>query len=269
MKRIIKSEATKYFMEEGRLLDLGKSKLNEILAVVRQEVVNEALKNATESDSFTDTLLKKMYTLEIPHTEIGGWTEGSTDNRMENVPGHSEFADFVHQQLDGALKANILQSIDSWDIPDKLKKRNFQKHIFKEIVGCEETCPFCMVPCDAHSGGKRGGHHSARLHRPEGLGGYRWLVTEQLLSTNCCQSISSKSTFRNKKTKKKVVSYRDYKTVYPDWDIELDADPDCGKYWKWVLANHNAEFSDYYSAEKADIPIEWTKYTKEEAIADA
>ena len=264
VKRIIKSEAKRYFTEDLRMQALGESILNEILKVVR-EVVNDTVKTAAKNDSFTDVLLKEMNTLEIPHKEIGGWKKGSN----EKVPGHMEFANFVHQQLDGALKDNILQSIYSWNVSVKLRQRNFQEFVFKEIVGCGETCPFCKAPCDAHSGGIKEGKHSARLHRPEGLGAFRWVNTEKLVSKNCCQSFFSKDRFRNKKTEHKWVSYTDYKTVYPDWDIELHADPDYGKYWKWVFANHNTEFAQYYSAKEADIPIEWIDYTKEEAIEDA
>ena len=267
VKNVVADEAEKFLTKSETLSNIASGKLENILAVVRQ-AVNEALEDATKEDSFTDLLLKRMDTLKIPYKEIGGWTEGVGNHQIEEIPEKDQFAAIILQQLDDSLKTNIQQTIVSWNISEKLKTKGFSDFVYKEIVGCTARCPFCKIPCDAHSGGKKKGKHSAHLHRPIGLGGYRYVETSKLNPGHCCSLVSSKEKFQFGKDEKSFIPFKKYGKVHPDWNIQVDMNPDCGKYWKWVLVNYNQHFADYYNAEKADVPIEWTEYTKEEATED-
>ena len=171
----------------------------------------------------------------------------------------------MHQQLNGIVREDILKEINSWDVWLKLDSKNLTDFLFTEVVGCKERCPFCTVPCDAHSGGKTQGNHSATLHRPKGLGGRHWHETNKLVTEDCCLSIAADTLFRRDD---EWHPYRDYHKFHPDWTIYGNADPDVEKYWKWVFAQHNEMFAKYYSQEPADIPTEWGQYTDNDIKKD-
>ena len=258
VKRMIKSEATKYLTEALQLQKHGMTKLESIL-ILMKEAVDKVLESNVEDKSFIEDLLSKLDTLTIPYKEIRGWIKTS-----DEVPEKSRFAMIIQQQLDGPMKNDIIQIIDTWNISIKLKELAFTDFVFKAVVGCAARCPFCKTPCDAHEGKK----HSAHIHRPMGLGGSRVIATNTLLSKSCSAAVCSDDQFRHGDDKDKFVLFKKYATIYPDWRIKPDADPDSGKYWKWVLANFNTEFAHYYNATEAQIPEQWTKYSKEEVKED-
>ena len=144
---------------------------------------------------------------------------------------------------------------------EKLAQKDLSNFVFDEVVGCTARCPFCKVPCDSHSGGKRSGNHSATLHRPKGLGGISWESTNKLVSSDCSWSLHAGERFRNSLTNGEWHPYKDYHQIYPDRTIRGNADPDVEKYWKWVFAQHNEKFAKYYSCEPAELPPEWGQYT--------
>ena len=262
IKHTMKAESTRFFIEQDRLKNLAKSKLDNILSVLK-EAIEKTTRDFTEDDtdeeSFINMFVARIKALKIPYNEIAAFSE------MRNVPGKKQFAEIIQKQLQETLKSDIMQIIDSWDVLEKLKAKEFDEFLFKEIVGCDARCPFCKVPCDMHHGGKTQGNHSATLHRPQGLGGFCFKDTQKLVTNDCCSDIGSNSMFTGEKGN---IYYKKYREVYPDWYIPGDADPDSGKYWKWVLANYNAEFAEHYSAKPADIPEQWTNYTVEEVSKD-
>ena len=263
LKHTMKAESTHNFSQEDRLKKLAKSKLEKTLAVLKEaveETVRDIPEDDTDEGSFINTFLAKIKVLKIPRNEIAAFLE------MRDVPGKRQFAEIVQKQLEETLKSDVILVIDIWDVKEKLEAKEFDEFLFKEIVGCDARCPFCKVPCDAHSGGKTQGNHSATLHRPQGLGGFRYKDTDKLVSNDCCSDVGSNSTFTRDKDKNTY--YKKYREVYPDWFIQGDADPDSEKYWKWVLANHNAEFAEYYKAKPADIPEQWAQYSVEEVTKD-
>ena len=258
VKRMIKTEATKHLTEALQLQKHGSIKLENILTMMK-EAVDKVIESNVGDKSFIKVLLSKLDTLTIPYNEIRGWTE-----TFDEVPEKSAFAMIIQQQLDGPMKNDIIEVIDSWNISIKLKELAFTDFVFKAVVGCTARCPFCKTPCDAHEGKT----HLAHMHRPKGLGGYRRIPTNTLSSQSCSAALCSDDQFRHGDDKDKLVLFKKYATIYPDWCIKPDADPDSGKYWKWVLANFNTEFAHFYSATEAHIPEQWTKYSKEEVKED-
>ena len=161
--------------------NLAKSKLNNILAVLKeavQEIALDISQDDTDPGSFINTFLAKIKALKIPRNEIAAFLE------MRDVPGKKQFAEIVQKQLEETLKTDVTQVIDSWDVLKKLEAKDFDEFLFKEIMGCDARCPFCKVPCDAHSGGKTQGNHSATLHRPQGLGGFCYKDTDKLVTND-------------------------------------------------------------------------------------
>ena len=185
-----------------------------------------------------------------------------------DIPDANQFANIVHRYLDGRLKTEITVLMDTWVIADKLNEKGLAEFLFKEVVGCEARCPFCKVPCDAHSGSKTQGNHSATMHRPQGLGGYMFTSTECLVLDDCCSSVASEQTFECRETDWKSHPFKNYQKWYPNWTIHGNTNPDVEKYWKWAFAQHNESFANYYSAKPAKIPMQWYRYQKAEIQKD-
>ncbi|MGH0181328.1 UNVERIFIED_CONTAM: hypothetical protein FKN15_004862 [Acipenser sinensis] len=139
-----------------------------------------------------------------------------------------------------------------------------QDELFKRVFGCGKLCPFCKVPCEA--GGKDHKEHHASVHRPQGLGRWRSSVSEKLCVNLCSTDVHSDQEFQNSDTEWKGHPYKDYRKLYPDWNIPPDPSIEASDYWKYVLTTFNEEFAEEYVAKPADIPAEWKKITKEQAL---
>ena len=262
-KAKLELESVKYFANR-RYFELAEMKLNDVITTI-VAALTDALKNSRPTHSnFIKTFLSTLGNLKDSHSGTAAYME-------LDIPKSHEFAGIVKEQLEnkeGVLNASIRRTIRSWNVQQKLKDKQLTEFIFKEIVGCCARCPFCKVPCDNHSGGRTGGKHAATVHRPEGIAGFHWLEEGRLTTQDCRLSIASVGQFRNNKTRKKWHNYKDYHTVYPDWTIHGEADPDFEKYWKWVLARHNREFARHYGVKKADVPLEWANYEEDEIAKD-
>ncbi|KAK5848576.1 hypothetical protein PBY51_006177 [Eleginops maclovinus] len=142
---------------------------------------------------------------------------------------------------------------------------NPQNELFKTVNGCGKQCPFCKAPCVA--GGTGHTEHFASLHRPQGLGRYRWEWTEKLVIDICSSSVISDGNFRNTATKNELHPFKRYKEIYPDWKIAPDAYHEASDYWKYVMAKFNVKFAAAYEAKPADIPATWKLIKKKQAEA--
>ncbi|XP_071948950.1 interferon-induced very large GTPase 1-like [Antedon mediterranea] len=139
--------------------------------------------------------------------------------------------------------------------------------VTEDLLKCQKVCSFCKALCE-HVGGDD--HHRTECHRPQGVGGYSWIESKNLMTELCINSVKAKHRFRNQHTNNEWVNYRDYRNVndyYASWIIEpLDGESE--KYWKWFMATYNTKLAQYYKCEKADIPEGWNDISKEEAIQE-
>ncbi|XP_041432662.1 uncharacterized protein LOC108705602 isoform X4 [Xenopus laevis] len=133
--------------------------------------------------------------------------------------------------------------------------------LFKRVFGCGKQCPFCRVPCEA--GGTDHKNHFASIHRPTGLGKYRSFITQDLCYDICTTNISGDKSFIDKSGSLHL--YKEYRTVYPDWDIPPDRSFEASDYWKYVLKEFNEQFAKEYEARPAEYPKEWNTITKPQA----
>jgi len=81
----------------------------------------------------------------------------------------------------------------------------------------------------------------------------------------CTSLVGSERCFICEDTNGVFVKYKQYKTIYPNWNIVHDTVqvPD---YWKWFVAKHNGQLSVWAKAKDADIPCEWYRIQKARAI---
>ncbi|KAM9765757.1 up-regulator of cell proliferation-like isoform 2-T2 [Menidia menidia] len=139
-----------------------------------------------------------------------------------------------------------------------------QDELFKRVFGCGKLCPFCKTPCEA--GGKEHKDHWAAVHRPQGLGRFRYESSDKLVETLCTTDVQSERRFRNTETEGIWHPYKDYTKYYPDWHIPPDRTIEASDYWKFILVKHNTQFAKEYEAKPADVPQAWKKITKEDAL---
>uniref|UniRef100_A0A3B5QIS7 Si:dkey-85k7.12 n=1 Tax=Xiphophorus maculatus TaxID=8083 RepID=A0A3B5QIS7_XIPMA len=138
-----------------------------------------------------------------------------------------------------------------------------ENELFNRVIGCGKRCPFCKVPCDA--GGENHTQHFASMHRPEGLGWAMWDESQKLTTDICSSLVMSDEYFHCRATKGEWHPYKEYREIYPDWNIPPDVSHQASNYWKYVMATFNEEFAEAYDAEPADIPDAWKRITKEQA----
>ena len=257
---VMSVKSSDYFTEEDRFKVLAATKLDEVITKIL-EAVDEAAQGLPDEKQFMKTFFSKIESLKILHNEASAYLE-------LDIPDANQFANIVHRYLDGRLKTEITVLMDTWVIADKLNEKGLAEFLFKEVVGCEARCPFCKVPCDAHSGGKTQGNHSSTMHRPQGLGGYMFTSTECLVLDDCCSSVASKGTFECRETDWKSHPFNNYHKWFPNWTIHGNTNPDVEKYWKLVFAQHNESFAKFYSAKPAKIPMQWYRYQKAEIQKD-
>ncbi|XP_041432682.1 up-regulator of cell proliferation-like isoform X3 [Xenopus laevis] len=133
--------------------------------------------------------------------------------------------------------------------------------LFKRIFGCGKQCPFCRVPCEA--GGTDHKNHFASIHRPTGLVKYRSFITQDLCYDICTTNVSGNKSFIDKSGSLHL--YKEYRTVYPEWDIPPDRSFEASDYWKYVLKEFNEQFAKEYEASPAEYPEKWKTITKAQA----
>ncbi|XP_029946387.1 up-regulator of cell proliferation-like [Salarias fasciatus] len=250
---------------------LGKLKTKILLVIVKK--ISGATEQASKGDNdvqlpdntesitkFTSNMRKiliKDISISEEDEKTVLFTIQSTCHTFIN--SFKEALDELKEQLEGEFSQNQ-------NISETLSKLSIkpQDQLFQRVFGCGQQCPFCKVPCEA--GGKEHKEHHAAVHRPQGLGRYRYVDTEKLVVALCTTDVQSDTTFKNSDTEWKSHPYKDYRTFYPEWLIPPDNTIQASDYWKYVLAQYNERFAEEYKAKPADVPEAWKKITKEQAM---
>ncbi|XP_068099980.1 up-regulator of cell proliferation-like [Hyperolius riggenbachi] len=213
--------------------------------------ISDFLKNICE-------MLKKH--LVIPQKELNVVTFQNT------ATVHQFSSDIQYFLID--TEAQILSELQSMDITSVLSMVTMkpQDELFKKVVGCGcgKQCPFCKVPCEA--GGDGHTEHFSTIHRPQGLGSYRDILSQKLCTSICSTSVISDRTFCSSDTGGARHPYKEYRTIYPDWHIQPDPSIDSLDYWKYTFVQFIEEFAKEYDARPPDLPSGWETITKEKAL---
>uniref|UniRef100_A0AAR2KW05 VLIG-type G domain-containing protein n=1 Tax=Pygocentrus nattereri TaxID=42514 RepID=A0AAR2KW05_PYGNA len=167
------------------------------------------------------------------------------------------------KDLKRQLEEEITKSSDITEMLNSVSVKP-QNELFKRIFGCGKQCPFCKAPCEA--GGKDHRQHHAAVHRPQGLGRYRYVSTNILCEEICTSSVHGNGTFQNHETDFQPHPYKDYHTYYPDWLIPPDRTIEASDYWKYVLVKYNDTFAEEYKAKPAVYPSVWNNIDEVQAL---
>ncbi|XP_073330800.1 interferon-induced very large GTPase 1-like [Pagrus major] len=181
-----------------------------------------------------------------------------------NNADQEQFANWLTECVKD-MEQDLRKEFEETSIQMKLESLhvNPQRELLSQMIGCGKQCPFCTAPCEA--GGGEHIEHQTSLHRPNGLGGFRWSSSEKLAIDICSSSVVSDTRFRCAATNGEYHPYKRYTEIFPDWKIAPDASLQASDYWKYVLAKFNDKFAEAYNAKAADIPVTWKNITYEQA----
>ena len=239
-KEVVKETLTRRSIEglekDNRLKLLAKSTLSRIIDELKLAIRTTV---GSKKKDFIGTLFSNMQGLKKPHDDMEAYKVVSFDNKKK-------FGSLLFAQL-FSIHKQFEKDIDSWAVSSIIHEKKFEAYAFNEIVGCKAKCPFCDVPCDAHSGGMMSANHNATFHIPLGL---RGVVGTHLIAFNCTEGRTAKHQFIINELMK-LENYRDVSTIIPCSDEDSDV------YWKRVLRDFNEDFARYHKASKANIPHWW------------
>ncbi|XP_029311090.1 up-regulator of cell proliferation-like isoform X2 [Cottoperca gobio] len=191
--------------------------------------------------------------------------ENAEQDQEQEQKKQEQFAYWLTECVKDIAEA-LRKKYKSTNIHAKLKNldKSPQNQLFTDLIGCGEQCPFCKSPCEA--GGSAHNVHMASLHRPHGLGEYRWSLTNKLTIDICSSSVVSDVCFCCNATNGQFHPFKEYKKIFPGWNIAPDASLQASDSWKYVMAKFNDKFAKEYKADAADIPATWKSITHEQAV---
>lgn len=138
---------------------------------------------------------------------------------------------------------------------------DLHKELSQSIKGCTHQCPFCGAACEETL--EEHDFHKTALHYPNGVRGWRDVDTQKLCTDICTLNVASYRRYLRPQLDYRP--YKDYKEDYPDWDIPAEYDQPM-EFWRYNFKKFNKKFAAFHNCLPADIPIEWSSYSKDDAI---
>uniref|UniRef100_A0A8C8INU0 VLIG-type G domain-containing protein n=2 Tax=Oncorhynchus tshawytscha TaxID=74940 RepID=A0A8C8INU0_ONCTS len=212
-------------------------------------------------DQFTQDLRSELSSLLVIHTDTTGMTSKTKEGNLKT----KEFSDMLLssvEEMENRLSDEFHKDQDVFKTLSSLPDPP-QEKLLKKMWGCGRQCPFCKAHCDEdmmdHS------MHSASIHRPDGLGGYKWSDSDKLSTDICSCLINNKNQFCSVETKGKFCSYKKYQKFFRDWNIKPDVTQTAADYWKFLIVKYNEEYAGMHYALPADLPGDWSSITMKQA----
>ncbi|XP_053881073.1 up-regulator of cell proliferation-like [Malaclemys terrapin pileata] len=248
-----------HYRQTDSLEDLEREILSTIIKKVMDALENSRIKKIDSVSAFLDNFCQLL------QTDLIISKENLIGIRFINTENTDEFSAFIRSFLPN-LEEEILVQFKGLEMETQLSQLPLkpQDEIYKRMFGCGKQCPFCKVPCEA--GGTDHKEHFATVHRPKGLWQDGSNNTQRLEHSSCSEDVISNEKFRNSDTQWKPHPYKDYRCYYPDWCIQPDPSLTASNYWKFVFKEFNEQFAKEYDVEPADLPRDWGKITKKQAL---
>ncbi|XP_056432020.1 interferon-induced very large GTPase 1-like isoform X1 [Gadus chalcogrammus] len=254
----IQEQIEKRFSDGTKLLELEDKYLKQCIRCIDNAIQKAQVnKEATQKEFVQDICKELGDKLVISQDALSACMVLLKEATAE------KFADFLKKsvkEMEQALQKKQKQTKFKAKL-DGLGSKPLDK-LTAKLVGCGKQCPFCKAPCEAGAGAHK--DHHVEMHRPEGLGGYK-SASMKLITSICTSSVSTDMRFSNRDTKGEWHPYKEFKTIYKDWEISADKSYTTSDYWKYVMVKFNKDFAEFYDAEPANIPTEWRTISKEDA----
>ncbi|KAK2900153.1 up-regulator of cell proliferation-like [Channa argus] len=258
VKKQILDQILSHFSDGSKMSDFQDQHIQSCINSITDAINEAKLKNSDNLKTFVEDICRKLDDkLVISQDALVAFM---TLNKADQ----EQFAHWLTVSVKD-MGQTLREEFKKSNIELKLKQLRVkpQNELFTKLIGCGKQCPFCKSPCEA--GGAAHTEHWASLHRPQGLGRYRWHKSRQLVTDICSSSVISDTRFRCSATKYEWHPYKKYKEIFPDWKIPPDRSLEASDYWKYVMAKFNKDFAEEYGAEPADIPEVWDKITETQA----
>ncbi len=149
------------------------------------------------------------------------------------------------------LKSNLQQSHMISNREKQIWKNATLDHL-KDLVGCQEQCPFCYEQCDLQIP-NHDQKHRVEVHRIGCCGGRRMKETK-LLSMNYCPNMIAEDWDFYKDDIPHP--YKKYAEIYPDWSIP-SGKSDESLYWKLFIGKYIDKLVETYGKGKPVINPSW------------
>ncbi|XP_060951831.1 up-regulator of cell proliferation-like [Limanda limanda] len=258
VKKWILDQTVKHLSKDSKMFELVDQHLDSSIRSIKAAIHKATKKTSADLNTFINNFCQELgETLVISQDALGAFMILNKANQEQFAHWFTEFVNKMEKILKQKFKKRGIQSI--------LKQLDVkpQNELFTQVIGCGKQCPFCGVACV--SGGGNHSVHEASLHRPKGLNGCMGLQTEKLVTDICSSSVVSDNLFRCDATNGEYHLYKNYRDIYPDWNIPPDGSYEASDYWKYVMAKFNEEFAEEHSAKPADIPTTWKDITRLQA----
>ncbi|CAI5689302.1 unnamed protein product [Oreochromis niloticus] len=258
VKTWIHNKIVEHFSTVSKISEFEDRHLNSCIKSINDAINKAKNEKSDELKTFIEDICKELGDkLVISQDALGAFM-------ILNNAVKEQFADLLTvsvADMGNSLRIEFKKS----NFKRKIEHLNMKPHseLFTRVIGCGKQCPFCAVPCEA--GGGAHNEHFASLHRPQGLGAYRFVRTKKLDTEICSSLVISDAQFGSSFTNDNYHPYKCYKEIYPDWNIPPDVSLEASDYWKYVMAKYNNDFASEYYAKPADIPAAWKNITKQQA----
>ncbi|XP_067284820.1 interferon-induced very large GTPase 1-like [Pseudorasbora parva] len=268
-KSFIRDEVSRYITDKFSVSVLLKMKEN--IKLLQQKIIKAAHESTehVQENKGDAGLWLKSFTQRLSDELI--FSEKDLSGvKHDDVDDFKLIEDVIRQELP-AIMSDICNrfNTESFSVNLESKFRPDELLIDQFCKCCWVQCPFCAAICtntiDNHEG-----DHSVPFHRSIGLNGTCYLKELKLSAHICTSAVASSTLTFVPNGSDDNILWKDYRRaggVYADWSItpDLSSLP----YWKWFMCRFQKDLEKNYEKSfegNGDIPNEWRKYRREDAI---
>ncbi|XP_065325967.1 interferon-induced very large GTPase 1-like [Pelmatolapia mariae] len=260
----IKAEVEKYIFRDNKdeAVNILKKNVDDIKTTVSQALFTATQKVKIQRRD-TDMWLKEFSN--VLKDEL------TFDNICsENFSDIKDF-DFLKEETEKEFKPIIKQMYSLSLVTLNESRQRPEEILIDQLCNCcWVKCPFCAAVCTNTIEDHCPDDHSTPFHRPNGIKGWHYKDTVELSVSFCTTNVASDGKFRPQEDSEESVPYKQYKTAGPPYDAwTITGDGSKLEYWKWFVCRFQMQLEDHYGLKfmgRGEIPIQWKKISKEEAI---
>ena len=265
---------TRIFVEEhcrmrrGKwiITELAEKELNQLVATITN-AAEDALKTSSNIKQWLECFHSNVSsTLPLNHRELDDMIDIQEDNDLNYLT--EEFLKGIQQCKEEYLAS--FQTPQTCRVLDMSKWRKQPAETIRDtIAGCCELCPFCKEQCEETNNNHSSDHHCS-LHRPQGLGGYRDINSNEMTIEMCTKLVRTDQLFSCSDSNDKFLRYKHYRQMYPRWYIPHEQNV-VAPYWKWFVIKYKKEIAELFNY-KVELPLataaDWGSVTVVDARDD-
>ncbi|ROL29832.1 Interferon-induced very large GTPase 1 [Anabarilius grahami] len=266
-KNFIRDEVNQYITE--RFEDSVRPKMENSIKLLEQKITNAAQESTEQvkeinGDAYMWLLhftLKLSDVLVFSVNDLTGVNHDDVEVSFLEEVIKKELPSIMSDIRSKFSTETFPVKLDYTDRPDELLIDHF-------CDCCWVQCPFCAAICtntiEDHTG-----DHSVPFHRNDGINGWGYRGTTNISIDICTSAVASDGAFypNNSDVSVPCKEYRTAGPEYASWSIT----PDLSElpYWKWFVCRFQEDLENLYENTyqgSGEIPDEWRKYSKDEAI---